>query len=1047
MTFTMLSTYPFTPLSASYIDSNIDLKPQLQQYSDGLVVIQNPIFTTKDASFSKNTLLNITPVTGIESLFKDTNQVYNVNIQGLFAIYVDLAYVTVTNDTLYATETSLTNADYFDIINNLDGSYSMAYGGKYVTVDSAAPWKLVLNANPTNNLEKFVFVQYGNNFIIRTYTKISNGGVSFYRFITRSNIDYSLQAAALVPSSHICTLVPQNVGNNYVSHQEYSGYSPNTWWYRYQHDLTNKDNNSNVEPNISRSVSGVNLNYLVNSPYRGDNIGYTNTIDSQKIGSIDIDISNLKNSLTPNYSYSDKNGVNNRSYQKLFVDSQKEGGYENIFLGYDSSAIQIKFAPDKITYFHYPNTSTIPLSTSGLIECGATPGLTPYRADKIWKKSANYKKYIFWGDSGQPQTGVWLCSWLSGMNTPDFQPKWKDRWYNPGYIDEATAMFIQTAASGVIIDIDSQMTFDPRVWYKYFHMGNNTNEYVVDNFIGYNDSLKYHFDNIKEFDGTSYYQASYDTSYYVSSAITFAAWIKNDNWSQIKGSHIISNGFRGGWNIKYNNGFLNFTVPIYDDQYGYIMNFDTVGDAYNSKTLPPSCQITWSGQDQYMYTWYTDNYNKKLYKVDFNGDIVNQILFNSNVSLDKFIIDGSNNIHVLDSTNHIISSINMNGGSTTTIAVPWNISQLDVDSTNTIQYTDGDDICIDNNDDVWKTTSTAIWKNGVIVKSINGVSKLYCDQKNYIWGLMGNRDYVKFNNSAMFVLSGMIGDIDTSSYRSIAFTNEYNSGQYKDYIWIVQNIDKKLYKLNYDGTLIKSINITDNVDLTYINTSQFDNMRFNTGGDFTGYSWHRKYGGLTPQIQTQLYLGHNSLQQKITLSHNLSCFTDREWHHVLTTYNANSKTANLYIDTVLRDTETVSIARPLYYEYESGITLGANVGKGSVLEPNFMSQNYYYNGAIADVRIYDNALNISDIICIYNLMQEFRDVEWDALTGLQNYIEEIYRFFKYKLPGMKSQFYNIRISGMLSLTSDTKSLVESIVRNTVKKVAPAYTELYKIIWD
>ena len=68
-------------------------------------------------------------------------------------------------------------------------------------------------------------------------------------------------------------------------------------------------------------------------------------------------------------------------------------------------------------------------------------------------------------------------------------------------------------------------------------------------------------------------------------------------------------------------------------------------------------------------------------------------------------------------------------------------------------------------------------------------------------------------------------------------------------------------------------------------------------------------------------------------------------------------------------------------------------------------------------------------------------------TGLQNYLEEIERFFKHKLPGMKSQYYNIRIVGLGIEDQTIRDLVEDIIRNTVTKISPIYTELLNIIWE
>ena len=68
-------------------------------------------------------------------------------------------------------------------------------------------------------------------------------------------------------------------------------------------------------------------------------------------------------------------------------------------------------------------------------------------------------------------------------------------------------------------------------------------------------------------------------------------------------------------------------------------------------------------------------------------------------------------------------------------------------------------------------------------------------------------------------------------------------------------------------------------------------------------------------------------------------------------------------------------------------------------------------------------------------------------TGNQNYLEEVSRFFKFKLPGLKSQYYNIRINGLQISDSNTRIMIESIIKDNLKKIVPSYAELFKIVWE
>ena len=76
---------------------------------------------------------------------------------------------------------------------------------------------------------------------------------------------------------------------------------------------------------------------------------------------------------------------------------------------------------------------------------------------------------------------------------------WVDRWYLPSELTKfqaLTASYPESLACGIrtaesnktfIIDIPSVMTFEPEVWYKYFHVGTDFIDYGLDEVINYQD--------------------------------------------------------------------------------------------------------------------------------------------------------------------------------------------------------------------------------------------------------------------------------------------------------------------------------------------------------------------------------------------------------------------------------------------------------------------------------------------------------------------------------------------------------------------------------
>jgi hypothetical protein len=110
---------------------------------------------------------------------------------------------------------------------------------------------------------------------------------------------------------------------------------------------------------------------------------------------------------------------------------------------------------------------------------------------------------------------------------------------------------------------------------------------------------------------------------------------------------------------------------------------------------------------------------------------------------------------------------------------------------------------------------------------------------------------------------------------------------------------------------------------------------------------------------------------------------------------------------------------------------------------------FNYNGEIADVRFYSITLTSSDIKAISKnyLYNQFNNLSWIINVGTRDYIEEIERFFIHRLPGSKSQFYDIKVKNSGIEDPKVKTIVENNLRAAAAKVAPAYTRLRSIIWE
>jgi hypothetical protein len=282
----------------------------------------------------------------------------------------------------------------------------------------------------------------------------------------------------------------------------------------------------------------------------------------------------------------------------------------------------------------------------------------------------------------------------------------------------------------------------------------------------------------------------------------------------------------------------------------------------------------------------------------------------------------------------------------------------------------------------------------------------------------------------------------------LVFTNEYHDGQRKDFAWVLHTSRNRLYKINDECEVVKEINLSDYIDILSTKFAGQDRslMQFDLNGDSTGYEWQTKYIEHVPRIEANIVFDEY-LVSGVSLSYRASNFVDDEYYNIAVTYDSDTSRAKMYVNALLVDSVETPSNATIYYKYDNSMILGGNMGLGASLNEELGTERYSINGQISDLRIYNVPLNNFDIKHIELLHYNFHDMSWNMPVGMQSFIEEVERFFKQKLPGHKTQFYNIKLSHLNITNRNTRTIIEEIIRETVKRVAPAYTELYNIIWE
>jgi hypothetical protein len=556
-------------------------------------------------------------------------------------------------------------------------------------------------------------------------------------------------------------------------------------------------------------------------------------------------------------------------------------------------------------------------------------------------------------------------------------------------------------------------------------------------------------------------------SLYPTEEITIATWLYSDNWLEEVGDQIVGNHYRGGYGFFYATGTTTRIFSVYDRTHSHYFILNSDGRLINNRVFDTFDEVSDSARivvDRDYYTWLFDNdpNNNVAYKIDNNGIVETSVVFPSAFNFDEVAVDGDNNVWMLDITNQQISGMDSFGTVFSGYDTGTFVNQLDVNRDNEVITVKALDMVIDNNNAVWLVFGLNIYKDGEIVFHLNEPSptsprnQITCDGDNNIWALHRGNQVVKLNNDGALLFNFTLDAPATDANRTLDFSREIVDGEYVDFAWIIQENNNTIYKYSMNGVFVDKFSVLDLFDIVEYPDVDLNNVLAVADGDFTGYQLKRKFEFSTrdnrkPVISGRLRLINPADETDIVKVDMIKDTVELSpgWHHFAMTYNWLSGNANYYVDTELVETTTVSPSTyEIGYSYKNPILIGATVGRNGLLEDELLLNEFpVYGGKIDDLRIYANELSNFDILAISREKQEFKPLIWNMPTGTQNYVEEVERFFKHKLPGQKSHLYNIRIANLDIDNEDTRNVIEQTIRNTIDKVTPAYTELYKINWE
>lgn len=696
---------------------------------------------------------------------------------------------------------------------------------------------------------------------------------------------------------------------------------------------------------------------------------------------------------------------------------------------------------------------------------------------------------------------VWLDRYYnSAYYTLDQALSTKAMVYNNKIIPDAEYTF----------DVPSEMYLEPGALYKYIRVGQKNKKtfltYLSSNSLlqitNWNsNNLKYDYQNYYgiiyynkdtnnknsyiNLDGSNHVLFPATTKLLEQYKLTVSIWLNVKDWSYVDGSQIFGNYYNSGFGLINESAISNPIISLIDITNNNVYNLNykfSVLNVLDINLLYNKLQLTYINPE-YQYVqrlndfnyWIFDVKNKMGIKFDMDNQSLVKINFQEDVGsynlteiqeISQIEIDGNENLYLYDNINKICVVFNTFGDYLKSVNFNSTVNRIEIDLNGNIIPLYGTHSVVDGYNNIWEIVGTNLYKNKKIFANIGIVEYLTCDADNNIWILHGQDSITKIDTILNKVVDGFPMRIGKSSSlpedpcydysvrrRYLNFIRiprdsnsdlcEITTKQTEDRLVLIDKLDNELYILNQSSDIIMKLN------LLALTKDAPSNILSN--GDFTGYTYLRKFSTINKNITWKLKIAQpNGTNAKLLMLPTNTKNLTKGWHNFTLVFDNENGIATSYVDTIPISTETFDKnVYQIYYDYRTSLLLGAKTIKNTILNDIIdINDGYKFVGQVSEIRMYNKALNRSEIEQIYyssDLIHQDKDLIWNMETGERSYIEEIAHWFKLQLPGSKSKYYNINIHNFTA-NDEVKAVIENSIRENITKISPAHTELYKINW-
>lgn len=572
---------------------------------------------------------------------------------------------------------------------------------------------------------------------------------------------------------------------------------------------------------------------------------------------------------------------------------------------------------------------------------------------------------------------------------------------------------------------------------------------------------------------------NWNQNYIPSHDFTLGVWCESGNWDLCPSTQIVGNySAKGGFGIFVDTlkTYPFFVIP--ETKYGHLIFLNQKSQGFldkvvtsqlSAQTLKIPELITLDSNDC-VYVC-SDGDTPSLYKMDHGGNILakrnislsadevpislmwdpiaDNITLTTTKSIRKYsqlITPISQTTKVLNLSSGYAASAFSYNSTLGTYSLSTVANALDLTFIEDTSWS----ILNDNN----------IYKNGqMFLSASGGATNLQVDPNGNLWVLHGNNNVSVFDPTVEEPFQPPLFSftVGTDIYRSekhLSFINTYDRTTLTDE-WrsvIYYKDSRYIYTNTLDGKISNIVDISPFVNYKVARQLGQDPYKFLYGskGDFTGYETKRVFNSLNPHKQIVVKAALRDKSSSGYLYKTFKCSAPIEdwdyniWKHIILTHK--NRTLTLYVNGIKQTSFEYSGQYELSFEQQPSLFFGSPLGVNNGLNKELGSVTCLFNGTIGDVKFYDYSIDPTNFEIFLRAGIAAEDILWSLPIPSVSYVEQIERMYKNKLPGSKSSFYNIKLSGTNIKDPTTRSLIEEQIKKNVAEVSPMHADLVKVTW-